>query len=87
MRGETMFPTHTDIQKLHIIISCHFCTERLGKNLQQYNQATLLELIQCDYNNENGFSVDTENEICMLLKSSVRISFSKLGFSNMQIIY
>lgn len=36
------------IQELHIIISCHFCTE-LGRNLQQYNKATLLELIQCDY--------------------------------------
>lgn len=29
-------------QRLQIIISCHFCTERLGKNLQQYNKATLL---------------------------------------------
>lgn len=59
-----MFPTNTYIQTLHIIIS-HVCTEQLGKKLQQYNRATLLELIQCAYNNNNGSSVDMGDGICV----------------------
>lgn len=81
-----MFPANTYIHTLQIIISCHFCTERLGKNLQQNNKATLLEFIQWDCNNKNCFSVDTRKDICMLLKLSVWISFFKMGFSIMQII-
>lgn len=42
------FQPTTYTQRPQIIISCHFCTERLGKNLQQYNKATLLEFIQWD---------------------------------------
>lgn len=56
-----------------MIISCA-CTELL----LQHNKATLLKLIQRDYNNNNGLSVDSGNGICMLFKSSA-IGFSRIG--------
>lgn len=66
--------TEAHIQSLHVVIS-HICTEQLGKKLWPYNKATLLQLIQRDCKNNNGFSVATEMGFTCLW------SFTKMGFS------